>query len=105
KQLTVNLRSEDGEVIMRRQVSTRGDEPRKFLAEVTRLAGDGGYVAILEVCGFHDWFSELLPQCGCREVVLVQAEKRSRRKTDRRDANQLSEVLWTNRERLLAGRK
>ena len=105
KQLTVNLRGEDGEVIMRRQVSTRDDEPRKFLAEVTRLAGDGGYVAILEVCGFHDWFSELLPQCGCREVVLVQAEKRSRRKTDRRDANQLSEVLWINRERLLAGRK
>lgn len=105
KQLTVNLRGEDGEVIMRRQVSTRGEEPRKFLEEVSHRSGDGGYVAILEVCGFHDWLTELLPQCGCREVVLVQAEKRSRRKTDRRDANQLSEVLWINRERLLAGRR
>jgi len=82
KQLTVNLRGEDGEVMMRRQVSTRGEEPRNFLAEVARLAGDGGYISILEVCGFHDWFTELLPPCGCREVVLVQAEKRCSRKTD-----------------------
>jgi transposase len=105
KQFTVNLRDEQGEVVLRRQVSTRGEEPRKFLEDVSRRGGESGYVAILEVCGFHDWFTELLPQCGCRETVLVQAEHRSRRKTDRRDANHLSEVLWINRERLLAGRK
>jgi transposase len=105
KQLTISLRGEDGEVILRRQVSTRGEEPRKFLEGVARRAGDQGYVAILEVCGFHDWLTELLPVCGCREVVLIQAEKRSRRKTDRRDAHALSETLWVNRQALLSGRK
>jgi len=37
--------------------------------------------------------------------VLIQAEKRDRRKTDRRDAHALSEILWVNRERLLTGLK
>jgi transposase len=105
KQLTVNLRGEDGEVIMRRQVSTRGEEPRQFLEEVARRSAEEGYVAILEVCGFHDWLTELLPQCGCRETVLIQPKEHSRRKTDRRDASHLSEVLWINRERLLMGQK
>lgn len=105
KQLTVNLRGEDGEVIMRRQVSTRGEEPRLFLEEVARRSGEGGYVAIVEVCGFHDWLLALLPQCGCRETILIQPKEHDRRKTDRRDASHLSEILWINRERMLAGRK
>lgn len=104
KQMTINLRGEDGEPLLRRQVSTWGEEPQKFLADVNRRAGDG-FAAILEVCGFHDWLTELLPQFGCREVVLIQPEKKSTRKTDRRDANQLGELLWLNRARLLAGRK
>jgi transposase len=102
KQLTVNLRDENGEVVCRRQVSTRGDKPRGFLEETSRLAGDDGYVAILEVCGFHDWFAELLTKTGCRDVILIQPDRRSQHKTDRRDASQLSEVLWVNRHRLLA---
>ena len=105
KQMTVNLRGEDGEPIRRRQVSTWGDEPQKFLADVQRRAGSDGFVAILEVCGFHDWLLELLPQYGCREIVLIQPTQKSSRKTDRRDANQLGELLWVNRARLLAGRK
>lgn len=105
KQLTVNLRNEAGEVLLRRQVSTRGDAPRQFLSEVQqRSAAEGGYVAIVEVCGFNDWLLELLPQCGCCETVLVQADKRSKRKTDRRDANKLGELLWVNRHRLSAGK-
>jgi transposase len=103
KQFTVNVRNESGDVVLRRQVSTAGDRPAVFLAEVTRLAGTDGYVAMLEICGFHDWLTELLPHCGCREVILVQAEQRDRRKTDRRDAASLSETLWINRHRLLAG--
>jgi transposase len=102
KQFTVNLRDENGEVVCRRQVSTRGDKPQLFLEEATRLAGDDGYVAILEVCGFHDWFTELLSKTGCRDVILVQPERRSHHKTDRRDASHLSELLWVNRHRLLA---
>jgi transposase len=36
--------------------------------------------------------------------VLIQPEKRSRQKTDRRDANKLGEILWVNRHRLLASK-
>jgi transposase len=104
KQLTVNLRNESGQVLLRRQVSTRGDAPRHFLEDVQRRsATEGGYLTIVEVCGFNDWLLELLPSCGCRETVLVQADRRSKRKTDRRDANQLGEFLWVNRHRLSAG--
>lgn len=104
KQLTVNLRNEAGEILLRRQVSTRGEAPRQFLEEVQRRSvAEGGYVTIVEVCGFNDWLLELLPQFGCRETVLVQADRRSKRKTDRRDANKLGELLWVNRHRLSAG--
>ena len=105
KQLTISLRDESGDVLLCRQVSARGEEPRRFLEDVARRAGDGGYVAVVEVCGFHDWLTELLPRCGCREVVLIQSEKQHTRKTDRRDAQTLSELLWVNRDRLLTGRK
>jgi transposase len=103
KQMTVCVRDESGEVICRRQVSTAGDAVPVFLAWVARTAGAKGYLAVIEVCGFHDWLVELLAHCGCREIVLVQPTTRERRKTDRIDAARLSELLWTNRERLLAG--
>lgn len=102
KQFTVNLRDENGDVLLCQQVSTAGDAPREFLEATARRAGEAGYVAMLEVCGFHDWLADLLPKHGCREVILVQADERSRRKTDRRDAKKLSELLWVNRHRLLA---
>lgn len=98
KQLTVNVRDEAGQILERKQVSTRGAAPREYLE---RLAGDAGYAAIVEVCGFNDWLLDLLPQCGCREIVLVHPGQPGRRKTDRRDANQLCETLWVNRQRLL----
>jgi transposase len=105
KQLTVNVRNEVGETIVRRQVSTQWDRVRKFLAELAeQAASEGGFVAILEVCGFHDWVVKLLEEYGCRETVLVQPDRRSKKKTDRRDAQSLGELLWVNRARLLAGR-
>jgi transposase len=106
KQLTVNLRNESGDVVLRRQVSTRWADVRAFFSGLAdQSEAEGGYVAILEVCGFNHWLLALLEEQRCRRVVLVQAEKRSPRKTDRRDANRLSELLWVNRERLLAGKK
>ena len=39
KQMTINLRGEDGEPILRRQVSTWGADPHTFLADVQRRAG------------------------------------------------------------------
>jgi transposase len=106
KQLTVNIRDEQGEVVGKRQVSTRWERVRAFFEDLQeRSRSEGGFVAIVEVCGFNDWLLVMLDQYGCREVVLVQPEKRSRTKTDPRDANALSELLWVNRQRLLTGRR
>jgi transposase len=104
KQLTVNLRDEEGTTLVRRQVSTEWNRVRAFLGEVQALAElQGGFMAMVEVCGFNDWLLRLLAEYGCREIALVQPAGRSRRKTDRRDANLLSEQLWINRHRLLVG--
>jgi transposase len=106
KQLTVNLRQENGDVILRRQVSTRWAEVRTFLAELQeRSAAEGGYVVIVEVCGFNDWLLELLKEYGAKDIVLLHPEKPAKQKTDRRDANRLGELLWVNRQRLLAGQR
>jgi transposase len=106
KQLTVNLRNEQGDVLLKRQVSTEWPRVRSFLKEVrTRSVPEGGFVTILELCGFNDWLLKLLAEYGCRETVLIQPEKRSKNKTDRRDADTLGELLWANRQRLLAGKK
>ena len=103
KQLTICLRNEAGEVILRRQVSTRPAKVEEFLEQVHALE-DGRYVALLEVCGFHDWLVQRLQADErCQDVVLIQPEQTSRKKTDTRDANRLSELLWVNRQRLLAG--
>ena len=102
KQLTVNLRNENGDVILRRQVSTQWEKVREFFCDVQRQSKPcGGFVAILEVCGFNDWLLKMLKEYDCRETVLVHPTKRSTRKTDHRDANALGELLWVNRKRLL----
>jgi transposase len=106
KQLTVNLRGESGEVLLKRQVSTEWKRVREFFAEIVqRSEPEEGFVAVLEVCGFNDWLLKLLAEYGCRETILVQPERRSKRKTDHRDANTLGEILWVNRRRLLTGQK
>lgn len=105
KQLTVNIRDEEGDVIERRQVSTEWERVRAFFAWLREQAEpEGGFVAILEICGFNDWLLKMLVEYGCRETVLMQPEKRSKKKTDRRDANALGELLWVNRSRLLGGK-
>jgi transposase len=106
KQLTVNLRNEEGDVLLKRQVSTEWRRVRSFMEELQKTsAPEGGFVAILEVCGFNDWLLKLLIENGCRETILIQPERRSKKKTDRRDANALGELLWINRQRLLAGKR
>ena len=89
KQLTLALRNDDGDVILNRQVST---EPQRFTEFFTKLqlqAKDGGWIAVIEVCGFNDWLLEALPKFGCQDVVLIQPKKRPKVRTDRRDANSL----------------
>ncbi len=106
KQLTVNMRNENGDILLKRQVSTEWKRVREFLGDVQQQSQTGGgFVAILEVCGFNEWLLKVLKEYGCRETILVQPEKRSKKKTDRRDANALGEILWVNRERFLAGKR
>ena len=104
--MTVCVRNQQGDVTVRRQVSTRPAKIEQFLEQLAEKASEPGYVALVEVCGFHVWLvTWLMRKPTCHDVVLIQPEKRSKQKTDRRDANRLSELLWVNRERRLAGEK
>jgi len=102
KQLTIDLGDEEGDLVLHRQVSTEWEPLKKFLAELRELAEPhGGYVTIVEVCGFNDYLLKLLDEFGVRRAFVVQPERRNSRKTDRRDARRLRELLWVNRERLM----
>ncbi len=70
RQLTVNLRSEDGSVILKRQVSTEWEKVRAFFADLAEKAGpEGGFLAILEVCGMNDWLLTMRKKAGlCQEA-------------------------------------
>lgn len=103
-QITVNLRNEIGDVIQTGQISTDHDVIDDFFAKLVKRAGKcRGFMAIFEVCGFHDWLYAKLKKCGCKEIVVIQPDNSARQKTDRRDANALCELLWNNRKRLRDG--
>lgn len=106
RQLTVSLRNETGDVLLARQVSTEPGRVHAFFAQLTRdrLRGVESFVAVLEVCGFNDWLIRMLQDYRCTKVILIQPDDRKKRKTDRRDAAALSELLWANRDRLLSGK-
>jgi len=104
-QLTVNVRGEDGEVVLKRQVSTRWEKVRAFFADLAEKARpEGGLMAIVEVCGMNAWLLEMLKSYGCVEIVVTQPTSRSKQKTDRRDAGELSHGLWVHRQQLVGGK-
>jgi transposase len=106
RQLTISLRDEDGDVLMARQVSTKPEKIHEFFQRLTRerLQNDEPFIAVLEVCGFNDWLIRMLYDYRCQKVILIQPEERKKQKTDRRDAEALSELLWVNCSRLLQGK-
>src|SRR4029453_16414490 len=106
RQITISLRDEDGDVLQARQVSTQPEKVHAFFQRLTRerLHNGESFVAVLEVCGFNDWLIRMLRDYRCHKVILIQPDDRKRRKTDRRDAAGLSELLWVNRDRLLHGK-
>src|SRR6476661_2799794 len=106
RQITISLRDDNGDVVMARQVSTRPEKIQEFFQRLTRerLPEGESFVAVLEVCGFNDWLIRMLRDYRCPKVILIQPEARKLRKTDRRDAAALSELLWVNRDRLLQGK-
>jgi transposase len=105
RQLTVSLRDQNGDVLLVRQVSTQPDKILDFFDQLTRCCAQRAepFIAVVEVCGFNDWLIRMLQDYRCHKVILVQPEERKRCKTDRRDAAALSELLWVNRDRFLAG--
>jgi transposase len=106
RQITISLRDEDGDVLQARQVSTQPDKVNAFFQRLTRerLHDGESFVAVLEACGFNDWLIRMLRDYRCHQVILIQPDERKQRKTDRRDAAALSELLWVNRDRLLQGK-
>jgi len=106
RQITISLRDENGDVLLARQVSTQPEKIQAFFQQLTqdRLQKGEEFVAILEVCGFNDWLIRMLQDYRCYKIILIQPDERKKCKTDRRDAAALSELLWVNRARLLAGK-
>jgi transposase len=106
RQITISLRGESGDVLQARQVSTQPDKINAYFQRLTRerLRNGESFVAVLEVCGFNDWLIRMLQDYRCHKVILIQPDDRKKRKTDRRDAAALSELLWVNRDRLLHGK-
>jgi len=106
RQITISLRNENGDVLQARQVSTQPEKINAFFQQLSRerLRDGECFVAVLEVCGFNDWLIRLLQDYRCHKVILIQPDDRKKRKTDRRDAAALSELLWVNRDRLLHGK-
>jgi transposase len=106
RQITISLRDENGDVLQARQVSTQPEKINAFFQQLTRerLRNCESFVAVLEVCGFNDWLIGMLRDYRCHKVILIQPDDRKKRKTDRRDAGALSELLWVNRDRLLQGK-
>ncbi len=106
RHLTVCVRDEQGDIVLRRQVSTDWIDVARFLSSLKkRAASEGGFVAVLEVCGFNDWLVKRLDRAGCTRTFVIAAPPQLRNKTDRRDAAKLSELLWINRERIATGRR
>jgi transposase len=106
RQITISLRDDHGDVLQARQVSTELKKINAFFQQLTRerLHKGESFVAVLEVCGFNDWLIRMLRDYRCHKVIPIQPDDRQKRKTDRRDAAALSELLWVNRDRLLHGK-
>ena len=102
KQITVVVRNEAGDTLLRRQVSTQPEKIKQFFEQLVGM--DTEFMAILECCGFNDWLIDELRKHDCREIVLIHPEKPSKKKTDRRDARKLCDLLWVNRQRLAEGK-
>jgi len=106
RKITISLRDEHSDVLQAQQVSTRPEKIQSFFVKLTRERIRDGetFIAVVEVCSFNDWLIRLRHDYRCHKVILIQPDERKKRKTDRRDAAALPELLWVNRDRFLAGK-
>mgnify|MGYP000081329694 CR=1 FL=1 len=80
KQITVCVRNEEGDTVLRRQVSTRPEKIEAFFEQFTQM--DAEFMAILEVCGFNDWLiraeQHFHEELGITEVFKAHAGRYAR---------------------------
>lgn len=101
-QLVVRVLDDSGTSVHQSRVSTRPASVDRFLGWIAReSSGQGGFIAMLEECGFTLWLEEKLADYGCQRVVKIQPLRRQPQKTDKRDAAAIAELLWANRERIV----
>jgi transposase len=95
RQIKISLRDESGDVLQARQVSTAPKKIDAYFQQLTRerLRNGESFVAVLEVCGFNDWLIRMLRDYRCFKEISIQPDDRKKRKTGRRDADALSELL------------
>ena len=104
--LLVRVLDDTGNCIRQRRVWTRPPHVDRFLGWLASESADqGGFIAMLEECGFTLWLERKLQEYVCRKVVKIQPLRKQPQKTDRRDATAIGELLWANRERILSGER
>ncbi len=100
--LMVRVLDDTGSCIQQRRVWTRPPEVDRFLGWLACESADqGGFIAMVEECGFTLWLEQKLQEHGCWKVVKIQPLRKQPQKTDGRDATAIGELLWANRERIL----
>jgi transposase len=105
-QMTIHIRNGHGDAVQKCPVSTNHTDIDGFFAAFVKKARQHrGYMAIVEVCGFNDWLLAKLQQTRCSEIVVIQPDSTAVNKTDKRDADALGALLWTNRKRLQGGQR
>ena len=80
KQITVCVRKEDGDTVLRRQVSTRPEKIEAFFQQLTGM--DAQFMAILEVCGFNDWLIDISSKEGHRSAPAFRHRLRMLKRAD-----------------------
>lgn len=102
--LVVRVLNDAGTSVRQGRVSTRPPAVDALLGWVAAESADqGGFITMVEECGFTLWLEQKLADHGCREVVKIQPLRRQAQKTDKRDAAAIAELLWANRERIATG--
>ncbi len=81
-QITINLRNEQGDIIQTVQVGTQHDSITQFFRSTGQTSRTNKKVSWpSKVCGFNHRLIKKLEDYDCKEIVLMQPDKTSNKKT------------------------
>lgn len=102
----LSLRDAHGDIQRTEKVSTHTKKIKPFFQSLTNelLPTGATFLALLEVFEFNGWLIRMLQDYGCQQVVVIRPLEGKKTFVNRRDADQLSELLWVYRDHLLAGK-